>query len=92
MIYRKLKAVDISKEQQKIIDITKKRVEEPKPLDRIKEAIEAREYSFDPTYVLDEDITRPDGTIIYPAGTKVNPLDKMKFDRKLYFIDARKEK
>lgn len=92
MIYRKLKAVDIEKEQQKMMEITKKRVEEPIPLDRIKEVRENREYRFDPTYVLDEDIKRPDGTIIYPAGTKVNPLDKMKFDRKLYFIDARKER
>lgn len=92
MIYRKLKTVDIEKEQQKMVDITKKRVEEPKPLDRIKEAIDTREYSFDPTYILDEDITHPNGTIIYPVGTKVNPLDKVDFNRKLYFIDARKER
>lgn len=91
MIYRKLKAVDIEKEQQKMLDITKKRVEEPNPVERIKAATKSTEYRFDPTYELDEDIKHPDGTIVYPAGTKVNPLDKMEFDRKLYFIDVRRE-
>ena len=89
MIHRKLKNIDIEKEQAKMTEHARQRIEEPEAVFGITKAKQHRYFTFDPTYVLDEDIKLPDGKLLYAAGTKVNPLEKMDFDRKLYFIDAR---
>lgn len=47
---------------------------------------------FDPTTELEEDIVVPEDNggfrILYTKGTKINPLDYMKFDEPLIFIDG----
>jgi len=91
MIMRKLRSVDIDAQNQKMIEIAKKKVEEPDFVPRITKTIKEESFTFDPTYVLQEDIKLPNGKLICSIGTKVNPLDHMEFDRKLYFIDARDE-
>jgi conjugal transfer pilus assembly protein TraW len=47
---------------------------------------------FDPTISLEKSIVDLHGRIIYPAGTKVNPLVYGKISNRLIFIDAREEK
>lgn len=89
MIKRKLASVDIAKEQEKMQNIAKEKVNNPSPVEGIKPATKNKEFYFDPTYVLKEDAILPCGKILYPAGTKVNPLDHMDFERVLLFIDAR---
>ncbi len=91
MIMRKLKSVDVTKQNEKMVDLARKKVEEPDPVPRITKTTKEESFTFDPTYVLQEDIQLPDGKLLYHMGTKINPLDHMEFDRKLYFIDARDE-
>lgn len=91
MVYRKLKSLDIGKEKSKMQEIARKKIEEPEVLVHITNSLEPREFTFDPTYTLEEDIKLPDGKILYSAGTKVNPLDHMEFDRVLVFLDAKDE-
>jgi conjugal transfer pilus assembly protein TraW len=89
MIHRKLKNLDIEKEQKKMTDHTRARIEEPDPIIGISKAKAHKHFTFDPTYTLEKDIILPCGKLLYAAGTMVNPLEKMDFDRKLYFIDGR---
>ncbi len=89
MIARKLKTVDIEKEQENMKAQAQKRIDEPVPVKGIIRTKEARSFTFDPTYILLEDIYLPSGTLMHPAGTKVNPLDHMDLDRKMIFIDAK---
>lgn len=92
MMMRKLGEVDMEKEKKKMEKIARERIENPKPVEGIKPATKNRSFYFDPSYVVKEDIVLPNGKVIHKAGTKVNPLDTMKFNRRLLFIDGNNEK
>lgn len=89
MMIRKLKTLDLEKENEKMQKLAQERVENPTPVTGIKPATESREFLWDPTYTLDEDAVLPCGKILHKAGTRVNPLDYMSLDRRLWFIDGR---
>lgn len=89
MIQRKLKNIDLVEHQEKMRTHAKRVVEEPKPLTGITRATKTVSHSFDPSYILQEDIILPCGKLLYAAGKAVNPLDHMSWDSKLLFIDAR---
>ena len=91
MMIRKLKDVDWKQEEEKMTKIAEERVNNPTPVDGIKPATENREFWHDPTYTLAEDAVLPCGKILHKAGTKVNTLDHMNLDRRLFFIDGREE-
>ncbi len=88
MIKRKLANLDLTKHQQQMQDLAKRRAEEPKPIVGITKARKTISYSFDPTYILGQDVYLPCGQLLYAAGTKVNPLDHMSWDDRLIFIDG----
>jgi conjugal transfer pilus assembly protein TraW len=44
--------------------------------------------SFDPTQVLPYDIKDAKGTVLWPKGTRVNPLEHRSFDEILLFVDG----
>lgn len=89
MIQRRLKLVDMEKEKIKMLKIAKDFVAEPLPVTNIKRTQKAQSYTYDPSYVLDEDIILPCGALLAKSGTRVNPLDHMTLDKKLIFIDGR---
>ncbi|MDX1924142.1 MAG: conjugal transfer protein TraW [Rickettsiaceae bacterium] len=91
MIRRKLKNIDIAKHQDQMLLRANQKIQTPDPVENIGPAVKIREFSYDPTYILQKDIILPCGKLLYPKGTKVNPLDHMDFDRKLYFIDGRED-
>ncbi len=64
------------------------RINEPVPVAGITGTLAARSFTFDPTYVLEEDIILPCGKLLHPKGTKVNPLENMDLNREMIFIDA----
>lgn len=92
MIQRKLGALDLKKEEERMRRITEERIRNPIPVSGIMPAKETREFWHDPTYILTEDALLPCGRVLYKAGTRVNPLDYMDLDRRLFFIDGREEK
>ena len=87
MIARKLKSLDLKKEEEKMLGKTKERINTPIEVKGIKKTTKVRSFTFDPTYILLEDIYLPSGELLHPAGTKVNPLDYMDLDRKMIFTD-----
>lgn len=88
MIQRKLQSIDIEEHNRKMVNIARDRVINPVRVEGITKAEEDREFYYDPTYILKEDIKLPCGKLLHKAGTSVNPLEHMKFDRRLIFIDG----
>ena len=91
MMKRKLEEVDMEKERKKIEKIARDKIENPAPIKGISAATEERTFYFDPTYILDKDVVLPNGTILHKAGTKVNPLEHMNLNRRLFFVDSRQQ-
>lgn len=88
VISARLKAVDWNKFNQKIQNQIKDYVENPTEVTGIKRAHEAKEYFYDPTDVLDQDIYDHIGKLIHAKGTKVNPLEFSSLREDLIFIDG----
>ncbi|WP_068637779.1 type-F conjugative transfer system protein TraW [Thauera butanivorans] len=61
----------------------------PKPVAGLGVSRQARHWTFDPSIVLSEAITDREGRILFPAGTRVNPLDVVDLAEPLLFFDAR---
>jgi conjugal transfer pilus assembly protein TraW len=70
--------------QEKTIATTNR----PKPVDGLHKTIKVREFIFDPTITLKQDITDHKGNLIAPKGKKVNPLDYHSLPENLLFIDG----
>jgi conjugal transfer pilus assembly protein TraW len=92
MFQKKLGALDLKKEEERMRKAAEERVKNPAPVSGIVPAKETREFWHDPTYILTEDAVLPCGRVLYRAGTRVNPLDYMDLDRRLFFVDGREEK
>lgn len=67
---------------------TKEAIERPKPAQGITKDEKTRVFYFDPTYVVKEDIKDHRGQIIYPKGTKFNPLEMVVLSQDLLFFDG----
>ena len=91
-LQKKFAELDLKKEGERMRNIAEERVRNPAPVSGIMPAKETREFWHDPTYILTEDAVLPCGRVLYKAGTRVNPLDYMNLDRRLFFIDGREEK
>jgi conjugal transfer pilus assembly protein TraW len=63
-------------------------LQNPRPNDRISRASAPRTWYYDPSIVVTENIMA-EGKVIVPAGTRVNPLDKVNWSKTWVFIDAR---
>ena len=91
-LQKKFAELDLKKEGERMRSIAEEKVRNPAPVSGIIPAKETREFWHDPTYILTEDALLPCGRVLYKAGTRVNPLDYMDLDRRLFFIDGREEK
>ncbi|XVN41216.1 MAG: hypothetical protein RCO49_01035 [Rickettsia endosymbiont of Argas persicus] len=89
MIKGRLSALDLQQHQEEMLRTAKRQVLEPAPVVGIRATSEPREFWYDPSFTLTEDVKLPGGKILHKAGTKVNPLDHMVFDRELIFVDGR---
>lgn len=91
MIKSRLSTLDLQQHQEEMLRTAKRQILEPVPVFGIRATSSPREFWYDPSFILTEDIKLPDGKILHKAGTKVNPLDHMVFDRELIFIDGRSQ-
>jgi conjugal transfer pilus assembly protein TraW len=64
-------------------------VEKPKPVQGISSTEAARTYYVDPTWTLDRNVVDEKGSLLFPSGTKVNPLDYAPLTQMLLFFDQR---
>jgi conjugal transfer pilus assembly protein TraW len=80
---------EIKRWQEKKKTAANEAVMNPKPVPGLSRAASARTYYYDPTLVLDRNITDERGLILFPAGTRKNPLEVVTLSKHLLFFDAR---
>ena len=64
-------------------------VEKPKPVQGISNTETTRTYYVDPIWTLDRNVVDEKGSLLFPSGTKVNPLDYAPLTQMLLFFDQR---
>lgn len=64
----------------------------PTPVVGLTRATEPKSWLFDPSIVLDHDVTSQDGKVIATQGTRVNPLTHISLNKTLIFYDADDQK
>lgn len=93
MIAQRLHALEKSGQlhalQEQAIAKGRAAVANPAPVAGLTPAKAPRTVYFDPTYVLDKNILDAQGHVLFPAGTRTNPLAITSMSRKLMFFDAR---
>ena len=60
----------------------------PKPVSGLSRAVQARVFIIDPTITLSQEILSPEGKVIIPKGTTINPLTKVNLSKPLVFFNA----
>jgi conjugal transfer pilus assembly protein TraW len=92
VIETKLKTMQASGQidamNQRLADRTRAKVNRPDPVAGIELATKPRSWLYDPSIVIDHDIRASNGTMIAPAGKRVNPLDYVAVTTPLVFIDG----
>lgn len=78
----------LAKLQADFADKVRKKVTNPTRVAGVGKASQSRKWTYDPSYIVPEDIIDHRGAIIAAAGSKVNPLDRLKWGEKLIFIDG----
>ncbi len=67
-------------------------IERPRPVPGIRATETARTFFIDPTWTLDRNVVDERGTVLYPVGTRINPLDYERMTQALLFFDGRDKK
>ena len=74
--------------QDKFVEKVKKKILNPVRVENIKRATVNRQWTYDPSYVVTEDIVDHRGVAFVLAGSRINPLDKLNWGECLIFIDG----
>ncbi len=92
-IEQRLRAKESSGELQRLIADAQQRgrraVMEPPPIAGLQATATPRTFYFDPAIVLDRNLLDASGRLLFPAGTRANPLSVVSLSRGLLFFDAR---
>jgi conjugal transfer pilus assembly protein TraW len=92
-IERRLREKERSGELQRLMDETRTRsvaaVRQPRPVQGLKTAESSRTFYIDPSFTLDRNIVDASGRLMFPAGTRKNPLEVVSLSRRLLFFDGR---
>lgn len=77
--------------EAKVRDRNTEAVRNPPAVPGIVRTETARTFYFDPSFVLDRNVEDAQGRVLFPAGTRKNPLEVVSLSRHLLFFDARDE-
>jgi len=91
-IESRLRRAEASGELARMNDVFARRVaakvHRPDPVAGITPAVEARNWTFDPSVTMERDIRDQKGNLIAAAGQRINPLDFVAIRQDLVFIDG----
>lgn len=92
-IHQRLRDSERSGELQRLVREAQGRgidaVKHPSPVPGLRATQTARSFYVDPSFTLDRHIVDAQGRLLFPAGTRTNPLDVVSLSRQLLFFDAR---
>ena len=95
-IMARLREKERTGELKKFEQLAKERatqsVNNPTPVPGLVRTQAARTYYFDPTFVLDRNVVDENGALMFPAGTRKNPLEVVSLSKHLLFFDARDQR
>lgn len=91
MLRQKTQSLDMAEIHKEMQEKVRKKVMNPDSVLGMMPASKGRIFYHDPSFILDEDMVLPCGTVIYRKGTLVNPLKSMDLERELIFVDAREK-
>ena len=74
--------------QAQMVKRVKAHVLRPTPVAGLTPVTDTQTRRFDPTITLTAPIRNAQGTILFPAGTRVNPLDRVPFTEALVFFNS----
>ena len=80
---------ELKRHEQEARDRAAYAVNNPRPVDGLRRAQAARTFYFDPTFTLQSNIVDSTGAVLFPAGTRKNPLEVVSLSKHLLFFDAR---
>lgn len=93
MIEQRLREKERTGELQRLEEEAKARgvdaVTHPQPIPGIRATQAARTFYMDPSFTLDRNILDAQGRLLFPAGTRKNPLEIVSLSKHLLFFDAR---
>ena len=91
-IYARLSEMDANGELKAMADDMKSkaraRINRPLPVDGLARAETYNSFKIDLSITLDRDLADHRGVVFAKAGTRINPLDHSRFNRRLVFIDG----
>ena len=92
-IQQRLRDKERSGELQRLVREAQARgidaVKHPSPVPGPRATVTARSFFIDPSFTLDRNIVDAQGRLLFPVGTRTNPLDVVSLSRQLLFFDAR---
>jgi len=92
-IQRRLQEKERSGELKRLEEAARQRgvrsVAEPAPVPGLRVTTVARSFYYDPTLVLERNVVDEQGRVLFPAGTRKNPLEVVALSKRLLFFDAR---
>lgn len=80
---------ELKRREQEARDRAAYAVNNPRPVDGLHRAQAARTFYFDPTFTLQSNVVDSTGAVLFPAGTRKNPLEVVSLSKHLLFFDAR---
>jgi conjugal transfer pilus assembly protein TraW len=80
---------ELKRHEQEARDRAAYAVNNPKPVDGLRTALAPRTYYFDPSFTLQSNVVDATGAVLFPAGTRKNPLEVVSLSKHLLFFDAR---
>ena len=85
------KSGKLAEAQQKITKRVQEKALEPQPVAGVIHTVEARQFLWNPTTVVEEDIKDHQGNVIIAKGTQLNPLDHFRWGQPILLIDGEAE-
>lgn len=93
LIEQRLRDKERSGELKRLMQETQARgvesVKSPAPVAGLHATRTARTFYIDPSFTLERNIVDPEGRLLFPAGTRKNPLEVVSLSKRLLFFDAR---
>jgi len=80
---------ELKRHEQEARDRAAYAVNNPRQVDGLRRAQAARTFYFDPSFTLQSNVVDSTGAVLFPAGTRKNPLEVVSLSKHLLFFDAR---